>query len=320
MNKISISLLLILSTSAQAYDYGSIKGSLEKKIEEAKEAAKRNAGRLPSVPSLPKLPKLPEPRVPDQETSSAKILKTSESKLTIVEKVPADDKFIMFRIARTDQPEKEEVLLYPAKNGEVRAQLYFRKGAGRYTVKMFENKTAEKYTSYSWLKMYDAENFDTRDMDFLLPSQAVQSDNATLVAIAKEVTKDAVDEADAAKKLHDFIVKDIDYDTSAYKDKSYLTKPYDALTVSSTKSAICMGYANYLAALGRAIGLRTRVVYGKAKVAEGWLDHAWNEVLVNDEWKIIDSTWDDPIRYTYFFPTAQQFSVDHTKETNNPEI
>lgn len=329
MEKILITLAFIFAFNSYADDDGTRNNFLENKSEETKEAPKvaraKFAWKLPTFFSMPDLPRPPAPIVPEDQSAEVKVelLTTKESKLNIVEKVSEDDKFIMFQIARTDEPEKVETLLYPVDNGEVRAQLYFRKGAGRYVVNILTNKTNEKYSLkaiYSWVKRYDVENYDTRDMDFLLPSIGVQSDNKTLVKLAKKITREAVNEADAVKRIHDFIVGDLDYDTASYNDQSYLTKPYDAMTVFKTKRAVCLGYSNYLAALARAIGIRARVVFGQAMISGSWQSHAWNEVNVNGEWKIIDSTWDDPIKYTYFFPTEQQFSVDHRKETNNPEI
>jgi hypothetical protein len=328
MKQVLMIITFIFVFNSYADDSGTITSSLENKTEENKGGDGQTKGKiswkLPTFLSWPKISMPTEPKLQEVQPEEVKPFTTSDSKLKIAEKISEDNNFIMFRIARNDRPEEEEVVIYPLKNGEIRTQLYFRKGAGRYRVNVFANKTNEKYTSesrYSFVKGFDVDNSDTRDMEFLLPSTEVQSDNKVLVKLAKNITKVSVDETDAIKKIHDTIVADLDFDTASYKDRSFINKPYDAMTVSKTKIAVCLGYSNYLAALARIIGIRARVVFGKALYPTGWEDHAWNEVLVDGEWKIIDATWDDnPLKYTYFFPNPKEFSKTHRKETDNPGL
>jgi transglutaminase/protease-like cytokinesis protein 3 len=90
----------------------------------------------------------------------------------------------------------------------------------------------------------------------------------------------------------------------------------DAVSVLEHPSTVCSGYSNLTAALLRAANIRTRVISGTAKTEDGYGGHAWNEVLVNSEWKSLDVTWDDVenLRYDYFLPSSSVFEQDHRKE------
>ncbi|MFA6238415.1 MAG: transglutaminase domain-containing protein [Bacteriovorax sp.] len=238
--------------------------------------------------------------------------KISNSLLQVSGTVSAETKFVMARIAKAGQEKEEEVVIIPVKNGQYSELLAFRNGAGLYKVDYFSTNSLDIYkVSFTFLKSSQVKNLDTRNMDSLLPSQMVQSNNAGIAALAKEIIKDAVNEADAIKQIHDYITANVTYDYVAVKDDTYKTMPVDAMTVFGKKHTICSGYSNFLAALARSVNIRTRIIFGIAVMPEGRIDHAWNEVLVDNQWKPIDSTWDVEYSYKYFLATSEEFGIDH---------
>jgi transglutaminase/protease-like cytokinesis protein 3 len=118
------------------------------------------------------------------------------------------------------------------------------------------------------------------------------------------------------KAVHDYVATLVRYDYDALIDNKYQDEPSDALAVLDHPSAVCSGYSSLAAALLRALGIRARIVHGKATNLKGTFDHAWNEVYIDGEWKSLDVTWDDvvPIRYDYFLPSEANFILDHKKE------
>lgn len=64
----------------------------------------------------------------------------------------------------------------------------------------------------------------------------------------------------------------------------------------------------------------------KSMVVEGTADgqaHAWNLVYINNKWRHVDCTWDDPvsnygdvIQYDYYNLTDQEISADHSWDTS----
>jgi hypothetical protein len=95
------------------------------------------------------------------------------------------------------------------------------------------------------------------------------------------------------KALHDYVADRVAYDVDAYRRRVF--EGQDAATVLQRRRAVCAGYANLLAALGKVTGDDIRVVIGDARVDGSDLTgegHAWNAARIGDAWVLIDATWD----------------------------
>ena len=95
------------------------------------------------------------------------------------------------------------------------------------------------------------------------------------------------------KALHDYVADRIAYDVDAYKRREFGEQ--DAPTVFQRGRAVCAGYANLLAALGKVTGDDIRVVTGDARTDGSDLTgegHAWNAAQIGNAWVLIDATWD----------------------------
>ena len=107
--------------------------------------------------------------------------------------------------------------------------------------------------------------------------------------------------------IHDYLVRNFHYDMAGFRNFRKRTSQ-DAVTVLKYKAGVCEGYSHITAAMLRAAGIPAKVVSGTASGGLGSGGHAWNHVLVNEEWKFLDTTWDDPVpdngpnyvRYTYY--------------------
>lgn len=89
------------------------------------------------------------------------------------------------------------------------------------------------------------------------------------------------------------------------------------------KKSNCLGFSNINAALHRAIGIEARVVNGwsyNPKFEDTWMNseecrHAWNEILIDDEWIIQDPSMDWGRRpRKYFDPDPKEFEKDHLRD------
>lgn len=224
----------------------------------------------------------------------------------------SNTKWIMLNIKKGSY---DEEYMIPAIAGKFNAKIALQAGSGKYKIKMYQTSNTDRYTTYNSFDSIQVENTDDRDMSFLLPTDVVQSDDPRIVSLVKKITQDAGNEEEAFQAIYNHIAKTVKYDQVRYKDKSYMTYVYDALTVLETPVAVCSGYANLLAAMSRAYGIKAKVINGKALMSYGWGGHAWNEVYVNDEWKMVDSTWDAGRKYhSYYFMEPERFSKDHHKE------
>ncbi len=97
------------------------------------------------------------------------------------------------------------------------------------------------------------------------------------------------------KALHDYVADRVAYDTVAYFTQRNNMPPQDALTVFRTRTGVCAGYAQLLAAMGVAAGEEIVVVVGDARTESSDLTgegHAWNAAQIDGAWYLIDPTWD----------------------------
>lgn len=138
------------------------------------------------------------------------------------------------------------------------------------------------------------------------------------------------------KMVHDYLVENIEYDTSISKQNIY--NIYGALI---NGEAVCEGYARGFKYLMDGLGIPCTLVIGKGTNLEGNTEnHAWNYVQISDNWYAIDCTWDDPVvegggwvskssKYKYFLKGSYDISKDHIakgqfteggKEFNYPKL
>lgn len=122
------------------------------------------------------------------------------------------------------------------------------------------------------------------------------------------------------KALHDWIVDNIEYDSSMRQVHRY--NIYGALI---DRVVVCEGYAKLFKYILDDMGIECVLVSGTAVNSEGNNErHMWNYVKLDGKWYAVDCTWDDPIiigggkinkdtKYKYFLK-GSEFKKDHTEE------
>ena len=123
---------------------------------------------------------------------------------------------------------------------------------------------------------------------------------------------------DDIKMVHDYLVENIEYDTTISKKNIY--NIYGALV---NGEAVCEGYARAFKYLMDYLDINCTLVIGKGINSQGNTEnHAWNYVELSDIWYAVDTTWDDPIgaiggwfsqttRYKYFLKGSNDMDMDH---------
>jgi len=120
------------------------------------------------------------------------------------------------------------------------------------------------------------------------------------------------------KMVHDYLVENIEYDTSISKENIY--NIYGAMV---NKESVCEGYAKSFKYLMDALDIPCTLVIGEATNAEGQTEnHAWNYVQIDNNWYAVDCTWDDPIsttgwvsqtsKHRYFLKGSEDILKNHT--------
>ena len=120
------------------------------------------------------------------------------------------------------------------------------------------------------------------------------------------------------KMIHDYLRDTIEYDSTLSKSNIY--DIYGALVL---RECVCEGYAKSFQYLMNEVEIDNVIVIGTGTNSAGKTEnHAWNYVLLDNNWYAIDVTWDDPIligegkmpeesKYKYFLKGANTMNQNH---------
>ena len=180
-------------------------------------------------------------------------------------------------------------------------RVWLRFGSGSYTIKISDmtsiSFSGDDYTgcalSGSNTITYTVTNSHNLDNAIeLMPSYYCQSDDFIISNVVNNVIANLPETATLGQKmqaLHDWEIHLLHYDNVSLN--SY-RKKQDAVTVVNNAMAVCEGYANLYASLVRSIGVRTKYQGSSA------MNHGWVQCYYNNEWLLVDATWDDPVSST----------------------
>ncbi len=140
-----------------------------------------------------------------------------------------------------------------------------------------------------------------------------QKDKAYLKKIISTETKNCKNNLEKVKAIHDWMVKNIRYDTSY--------RQHNASDTLNNKIAVCSGYSTLFWNFMKEMGIPCEIVLGYSRGES----HAWNEVKLGGKWYYIDVTWDDPLvygtsnypdgsnlSYSYFLVGSKTLNKDHS--------
>lgn len=150
--------------------------------------------------------------------------------------------------------------------------------------------------------------------------------------IAAALTSGLTDDAEKSRAIFRWISEHIEYDVQAFK-ASLLGDPLSGISAENTlktRKGVCTGYADLFTAMALHAGLTVKSIGGFAK---GWgyketpdmdktPNHAWNAVLIDGRWRLLDVTWAagsvtpdlnfiKRFKTGYFFPDPAEFFKKH---------
>lgn len=153
-------------------------------------------------------------------------------------------------------------------------------------------------------------------------SSNVDTAEANLENIKAGIVRNATgDTVTKIKKVHDYLIDNLEYDSTFENDNIY--NMYGALVNNLT---VCEGYAKAFKSIMDDLEIPCVVVCGYAQNSKGETEnHAWNYVMIDNEWYAIDTTWDDPIiigggvasqesKYKYFLRGSDYMESDHEED------
>ncbi|MCA0385882.1 MAG: transglutaminase-like domain-containing protein [Firmicutes bacterium] len=185
--------------------------------------------------------------------------------------------------------EKDDVrYTYPIVDTDIN-QFPLQLGNGEYTVRVMQNTVGNSYKELSRINVsLDLENSNSV---FLASIQDIEFDKSSLPIIkAKALTKGLTKDEDKVKAIYNYVNQNVKYDYSKAKTvKSGYFPNIDS--TYKTNTGICYDYASIVAAMLRSVGIPTKLIKGYSIPTKD-VYHAWNEVYIDGEWKIIDTTVD----------------------------
>ncbi len=163
-------------------------------------------------------------------------------------------------------------------------------GDGSYNVKIYKNKSGNKYTP----KKSASANLKLKKNQVYL--QSVQNvnwnDKCKAIALAKKLSLNTIKDEEQFKNVYNEIVRTIAYDHEKARrvvsNKRYL--PVIDKTIEERKG-ICYDYSSLMASMLRSLNIPTKLIKGYSDYTGG-VYHAWNEVLLNGKWIVVDTTTD----------------------------
>lgn len=124
--------------------------------------------------------------------------------------------------------------------------------------------------------------------------QGIKS-NEVINKKAKELTKNAKNSREKAKRIYTWISENINYDDNKAENISEKTSEYKsgAIEAFETRKGICFDYSCLYVAMAREAGLKVRIVTGEGFNGKEWGPHSWNEVYLpeKNQWITVDPTF-----------------------------
>lgn len=120
--------------------------------------------------------------------------------------------------------------------------------------------------------------------------------NVDLAEMAEEITAKSNTDEERLRAIFVWIAHNIEYDVKSFKSGKIPNST--AIGVVQKGRAVCEGYSNLFQELASNVGIKSLIVSGFSK-GYGYQnrkkletsDHAWNIVLLNNDWYLIDATW-----------------------------
>ncbi len=143
--------------------------------------------------------------------------------------------------------------------------------------------------------------------------------------IINEVIKDNMSDEDKILTIHDYIINNTKYDVSINNNEK---SKYNSSTAYGTLFegyAICNGYTDLMAIFLNKFNIKNvKVSTTPDEISYSTTGHIWNAVYLNNEWKHIDLTWDDPVSedgkdylyHNYFLINTEKL---HEQDNNGDE-
>lgn len=154
------------------------------------------------------------------------------------------------------------------------------------------------FNNFTSLKVvYDTAGEVTITVIHLYSDEDILNINNKIDSLWKELVTNDMSNEDIIYAFHDYIINHTKYDENYEKELENGKTTYQSSKANGPLFegyGICSGYTDVMAIILDRLGLKN------FKIASD--THVWNAVYINDSWRHLDLTWDDPV------------SEDHSKD------
>lgn len=185
-------------------------------------------------------------------------------------------------------------------------------GNGNYNLALLEKVSGTEY------KFVDKESLQVKmassTAPYLTSSQTVKWTDANLMkATVSALVNDSMTDAEIVDAVYNYVVDTYSYDYDKIGGLTSLYTPnIDEFIVDG--SGICYDYSALFAGMLRSQNIPTKLVKGYRSGIDAY--HAWNEVYIDGQWIVVDTTSDAILKAAGMFTMMQQdsrlFTVVHT--------
>ncbi|MHB9036250.1 MAG: transglutaminase domain-containing protein [Armatimonadota bacterium] len=146
----------------------------------------------------------------------------------------------------------------------------------------------------------------------------------------------AQNDTEKARAIYSWIIHNVDFDPVIYASGKYGDQKPEA--VLKSRKTVCGGFAGLFEALAKRAGLQVAVIPGFSRgkgyypgVKSDRRDHAWNAVMLDGKWHLLDTIWGagyvdannlfvrKPCEH-YFLTPPERFISDHFPEDPNWQL
>lgn len=150
----------------------------------------------------------------------------------------------------------------------------------------------------------------------------------SIPALAAYLAKSGPDDLMRTRALYRWVTRNIAYDVRGFVSGNYGDMTPDG--VLRRRVSVCEGYSRLTQVLGAAMGLEVAMIKGWSKgysytsgaKVGGDVNHSWNAVKINGQWRLMDPTWGsgylgDKMKFVrefqehYFLTSPEEFVFDH---------
>ena len=148
-------------------------------------------------------------------------------------------------------------------------------------------------------------------------------------SVANYIKTNELDPYLRIKAVHDYVISRVTYDRDVLE--TGIRPSQEAKEVFKTGKAVCEGYAKLFQAIAKEMGEEVAYIEGDIRrefapddvipqylkwsdPLYDWTRHAWNGVKIDNNWYLVDTTWDDSGREynaTYLMPNEKVMNISH---------